>query len=94
MYMLRETLCRENLFEINFPVYVVKISGHFQKLLTCPFEYFFGILFLLAQPVQKNVISLYGLPRIFSLQKKTMSHKQAYLCDLVHLIIVFENGCR
>ena len=38
LYMLRETLCRENLFEINFPVYVVKISGHFQKLLTCPFD--------------------------------------------------------
>ena len=93
MYMLRETLCRENLFEINFPVYVVKISGHFQKLLTCPFEYFFGIIFLLAQSVQKTVISLPGLPRIFSFQK-TMSHKQSYLCDIEHLIIVFENGCR
>lgn len=38
MYMLRETLCRENLFEINIPAYVVKISGHFNKLLTYPFE--------------------------------------------------------
>ena len=38
MYMLRETLCRENLFEINIPAYVVKISGHFQYSLTCPFE--------------------------------------------------------